>query len=201
MKAILSILILSGCAEAQDSLYWECDTTSREYRAELELPPGPESPVYDSMEACAPAPDMERPAAEGGKEIFGYCVQGSLKVREGRFESRYASGRLRLRGRYHHGKKTGEWVEWFPDGKRKSVGYYVKGRLEGLNVAFYPDGKVMDEFKYRDGRIDCRDGYHRSYSKKGRLKVDFGIKDGRLVKYLFYDNQGKEISLPVILDR
>jgi MORN repeat variant len=198
-RTALLMLPLAAAALGQDSLYWGCDTTSREYQAEFEKHQGLELPVYEPGEACDPQPEMVRAATEGGSERFNYCLQGYLKVKDGPYESRYPTGHLRWQGTYSHDKKAGEWREWYPSGKRKSVSYYVKGRLEGLSREFHPNGKVMDEYKYHDGRIDCRNGYHRSYYRNGSMKVDFGLKDGRLVRYVFYDSHGKVMRLPVIL--
>ncbi|MDB5050846.1 MAG: hypothetical protein JWO30_3917 [Fibrobacteres bacterium] len=186
---------------AQDSLYWECDTTSREYRARFEVHQGAEPSAYDPGLECAPFLETERMAEGGAVERFHYCLQGKLKVKQGDFECRYPGKRVKEKGRFSFGRKIGEWKSWYPDGKLRGVSNFVDGKLEGVSTEYYPDGKVMDEFKYHDGRIDCRDGYHRSYYRKGGLKVDFGIAEGRLVKYVFYDSLGKVLTLPVILKR
>jgi hypothetical protein len=193
------LALLASAAAAQDSLYAECDSTSREFRAGSDPQTG-DAAAYDPGLPCEAAPEMERNAFDGGRERFSVCKQERLTLKHGGFESLYPGGIVRERGEYAHGRKTGEWREWYPDGKPKAVANYLQGRLEGIALAFHPNGKVMDEFKYRDGRIDCRDGYHRSYYRMGRLKVDLGIKAGRLVKYAFYDSLGKELALPVILN-
>jgi antitoxin component YwqK of YwqJK toxin-antitoxin module len=158
-----------------------------------------EAPAYDPSLACGPSQEMERQSQDRVTERFQYCLQGGLKVKDGTFESRYPSKRLKEAGRYAFNRKIGQWVSWYPDGKPRVVSVYVDGKLEGVSTEYYPSGKVMDEFKYHDGRIDCRDGYHRSYYRSGRPRVDLGVKDGRLVKYVIYDEAGKALALPAIL--
>jgi hypothetical protein len=196
--ALYCLLAAAGFSRAQDSLYWECDTTSREYRSRFENQQRL-GPVYDPTLECAPSEVLERKGKDGVTEWVQYCLQGGLKVKNGQFESRYPSKAVKETGNYAFDKKVGEWVTWYPDGKKQGVARYVDGKQEGVTREYWPDGKVKDEFKYHQGRIDCADGYHRSYHGNGRLKVDFGVADGRLVRYVIYDSRGKRMSLPAIL--
>jgi antitoxin component YwqK of YwqJK toxin-antitoxin module len=144
--------------------------------------------------------EMERVLPDGGVERFHYRLRDEKMIKEGSFEVRDRKKRLKQRGSYASGRRSGEWTTWYPGGKRKSsVQHYRNGRLEGIHREFYPGGGLMDEFKYRDGRLDCADGYHKSWYEGGRLKFELVVRDRKLAKYAFYDTAGRKIKPPVVI--
>lgn len=190
---------VSLAAAAPDSLYWECDTVPRGQSARV-VNLVPDDPGCGSAQPCGPVAQGKRVLADGGTELFHYRMRNSDTVRDGGFEIRNPSGRLRQRGGYVSGRRSGEWVSWYPDGKTRSVEHYRDGKPDGLHREYSARGVIVEEFKYRDGKLDCADGYHRSWYRNGRLKFELAVENRKLARYVFYDSLGKELRLPVILD-
>jgi hypothetical protein len=184
---------------ASDSLYWECDTVPRSQSARM-VNLVPDDAGCESAHPCGPVLAGKRVLADGGTETFHYRMRNVDTVKDGGFEIRNRSGRLRQRGGYVSGRRSGEWITWYPDGKMRSVEHYRDGKREGLHREYSTRGRITDEFKYRDGKLDCADGYHRSWYHNGKLKFELAVENRKLARYVFYDSLGKELGLPVILD-
>jgi antitoxin component YwqK of YwqJK toxin-antitoxin module len=184
-----------------DSLYWECDTVPHGRASRIVSLAAAEDPGCESTQPCGPEREGSRTLPDGSVETFHFRMRNQAQVKDGAFEIRDRAGRVKQQGSYSSGKRSGEWVSWYPDGKRRSVEHYLDGKLNGLHREYYPNGRLMDEFKYRDGILDCRDGYHKSWYEGGALKFEMEVRDRKLAKYVFYDTLGKELRTPILLNR
>lgn len=51
-------------------------------------------------------------------------------------------------------KKTGNWVEYFPNGQLKKSVNYVDGEIEGLYLEYYENGKIKTQENYKNGYVE-----------------------------------------------
>jgi MORN repeat protein len=192
--------IPSAAPIAPDSLYRECDTVPRGGSPRYASIRVEEDPGCASTVPCGPEQAASRNLPDGGVEAYHFRMRGRDTIRDGTFEIRDQAKRIRKQGRFAAGKRSGEWIAWYPNGKRRSVENYREGMLEGLHREYSPKGRLLDEFKYRDGALDCADGYHRSWYHNGKLKFEMQVRDRKLARYVFFDSLGKELDLPVLLN-
>jgi hypothetical protein len=185
---------------SRDSLFRECDTVPRGGSPRYAYIRVEEDPGCASSVPCGSRQLASRILPDGGVEMFHYRLRGGDTLKDGTFEIRDRAKRIKQQGSFAAGKRSGEWIAWYANGKRRSVENYREGMREGLHREYSPKGKLLDEFKYRDGALDCTDGYHRSWYHNGKLKFEMLIRDRKLARYVFFDSLGKELNLPVILN-
>lgn len=184
---------------AQDSLYRECDTVPRGRSPRyVNLRTEPDAGC-ESTVPCGALQEASRNLPDGGVETYHFRMRGGDTLKDGTFEIRDRLKRIKQQGSYAAGKRSGEWVAWYPNGKRRTVEHFREGKREGLHREYSSKGRLVDEFKYREGTIDCLDGYHRSWYHNGKLKFEMLVQDRKLTRYVFFDSLGKELDLPVIL--
>ena len=143
-------------------------------------------------------------AAEGPK-------MGTRQVGHWRFYDE-GTGSLLTQGDYENGKKTGEWVTYFPggnvasrgsyendnpvgkweyffeDGSISSSGEYLGGQKNGYWSSFTTGGKLLSEVKYDKGT-----GEYREYYPSGKLKVSGMMEsEKRQGPWVFYFEDGKK---------
>ena len=183
----------------RDSLYRECDTVPRGRSPRfVDLRVEPDAGCGSTVR-CGALQVASRNLPDGGVETFHFRLRGGDTLKDGTFEVRDRFKRIRQQGSYAAGKRAGEWVAWYPNGKRRSVEQYREGLREGLHREYSPKGALLDEFKYRDGTLDCTDGYHRSWYHNGKPKFEMLVQNRKLTRYVFFDSLGKELDPPVIL--
>lgn len=74
------------------------------------------------------------------------------------------------------GRRTGPWIEFWPDGEPKAQGPYVAGEREGDWQFFARDGRLEQEGSYRSGQWH---GRWKWYHVDGRLHRDERYRKGR----------------------
>ena len=67
-------------------------------------------------------------------------------------QKRYLKGKLAGEGQFLEGRKSGRWVEYFPDGKPEEVFQYRNDLLEGPSLRYFANGKVSRESTFKDGQ-------------------------------------------------
>jgi antitoxin component YwqK of YwqJK toxin-antitoxin module len=86
-------------------------------------------------------------------------------VRDGKWSSYFANGKLYEQGNFVNGVKDGiERVFYDSNGKVQSEVPYVAGKMHGKRVTRYEDGRLWAEVTYRD---DLRNGLARSFYPTG----------------------------------
>ncbi|MBX2963345.1 MAG: hypothetical protein KF687_12590 [Cyclobacteriaceae bacterium] len=143
-------------------------------------------------------------AAEGPKS-------GTRQVGHWRFYDE-VSGTLWMEGDYENGKRTGEWITYFPsgniaahgkyendhpvgkweyffeDGTMSSSGEYLEGYKQGYWSSFTPTGKLLSEANYDQGT-----GGYKEYYPSGKLKISGKVVEGfRQGPWVFYYEDGKK---------
>lgn len=76
---------------------------------------------------------------------------------------------LAEQGSYVNGKKTGRWVQFFPDGKILSITNYIQDVKHGEFKAFNKRGKVITSGSYK---VDLKDGDWNYENGKKETYVD-----------------------------
>lgn len=94
---------------------------------------------------------------------------------------------LREEGRFHRGRRHGEWISLHEDGSVRERGQYVDGMKDGLWETFSPAGSLLVEAEYVEGQMD---GDWRAYADAGDLigegQYDENLRSGRWT--LWYSN-------------
>lgn len=86
-------------------------------------------------------------------------------LNEGSWKELYPNGMTKSEGIYHHGKRRGEWLFYYPDGALEQKGTYnEKGLPHGEWTWFYKGGNIHRQEHYRNGE---RDGKLVEYSPEG----------------------------------
>ena len=188
-------------ASASDSLYAECDTVFRgRSSAYVEVTPDP-IPDCVFTNTCDPRQVSDKKLNDGTWERYEFRVVDGRKVKDGEYLLRYDSTRIKEKGEFAFGRRIGEWAGWHGNGRKKYESTYKAGLLNGTSLEYWPNGKVMEEWKYAEGKIDCRDGYHKSYHRGGQPKFELRIRDRMLDRYVLFDSTGREVNLPMIMQR
>ena len=87
------------------------------------------------------------------------------------------------------GKLHGPDIYWLVNGQKKFHDNYKDGKMHGLFRRWYEEnGQLMWEVEWKDNK---RDGIHKSYAKNGNPSMDETYEDGKLVKAIFHDADGK----------
>ncbi len=186
---------------ASDSLYVECDTNSHSRQSAYVPVPAASLPECSITNTCEPRQVAERRLPDGTREWFEYRLLEGRKVKDGEYQLRYDSLRFKEKGEYVFGRKTGEWAGWRANGRKRYETTWKDGMMDGISLEYWPNGKVMEEWKYAEGKIDCRDGYHKSYHSGGQPKFELRLRNRMLDLYVLYDSTGREMNLPTMMQR
>lgn len=117
-------------------------------------------------------------------EYFGYhkneivSLQGGYvgQLLDGPYEVTFANLKLKEKGEFREGLKTGEWKYWFESGKLKKIQQWVYGQLNGDFVEFNEAGQIKKEGRYRQNQLHGKI----SYFQNGELKEEKTYKNGEL---------------------
>lgn len=94
----------------------------------------------------------------------------------GPWKDYYHDGSLKAEGNYTQGKKTGDWVFYYPGGKLEQKGRYNKdGKPHGMWRWYYENGQLWREESYRSG---SKDGLSVTYDETGRVIESGDFLDG-----------------------
>lgn len=91
-------------------------------------------------------------------------------------EEKNSSGTLLLEGHLFNNKRSGNWIEYFPDGKVHLVVSYINGEKEGPYMEFDESGQIVTKCDYHN---DQRNGIYRAYSY-GRVTEESTYVNGHL---------------------
>jgi len=93
------------------------------------------------------------PNTTPGKTTTGarYC-EGPSGLREGPAELVYPTGELAAKGSYEHGRKQGEWTQYYQDGTVWMKQTFADGEQVGSSTAFFPDQHRRYELHYQHGK-------------------------------------------------
>lgn len=91
-------------------------------------------------------------------------------------EEKNSSGTLLLEGHLFNNKRSGNWIDYYPDGKVHLVVSYVDGKKEGPYLEFDESGQITAKCDYHN---DLRNGMYRAYNY-GRVTEESTYVDGHL---------------------
>ena len=118
---------------------------------------------------------------------------------EGEYTEQWAEGdkKMKTKGQYENGKKTGLWVYMDRFGEKEKEESYVNDKLEGKQT-FYEGGGVIDKYyTYKNG---IKDGEYAIY-REGRVREKGSYVNDRLaglqIYYYANGNVKTETTIPV----
>ncbi|RYD74260.1 MAG: TonB family protein [Sphingobacteriales bacterium] len=115
------------------------------------------------------------------KETF---KDSTLSVLNGSY-TEYASGKVKLKGYYIKGNKTGAWVSYDTAGRATESEVYSMGKLNGPYTSYWPAGNTKEEGRYENGK---RAGNWKFYYKDGSIASDETYNDSyNLVDSSYFD--------------
>jgi antitoxin component YwqK of YwqJK toxin-antitoxin module len=80
----------------------------------------------------------------------------------------YAGGKLKTKGYYKRGKRTGKWMYYYSSGKKSAEGYYDEGFKTELWMAYYESGVMSWKGNFFK---NIRSGFWRYFYEDGKLKA------------------------------
>lgn len=117
-------------------------------------------------------------------------------------DNRYRDGnaeRIRAEGKNDkEGKPDGEWKYYYKSNKLASVGKFNHGLKNGEWIDYFDNGNVRYKKNYKNGIID---GNATSYFESGKLECEHYFCNGKSCKtwYHYYENNGK-VYRKIIMD-
>lgn len=97
-------------------------------------------------------------------------------LRHGLSQKFYPDGTLAEKMTWDYGKRTGEWLQHYPDGSICLRAEYFDGKLEGPFSYYHPGGRLQYEGRYKK---DVRTGDWMVFNEDGSLKQIIVYKDGK----------------------
>ena len=82
----------------------------------------------------------------------------------------YTADQVVEQGYYKDGKKTGKWVNYYPNGKMQHELIYINNKPDGQAIFYYPSGKIKEQGLWRNNRWV---GDYKFYYENGKLRNDW----------------------------
>jgi len=70
----------------------------------------------------------------------------------GKYDGARPCGDGKAVGKYSHGVRIKDWIEYDKDNIKRFEGIYKEGLLDGKAVIYYPHGAIQEEGTYKEGR-------------------------------------------------
>lgn len=111
--------------------------------------------------------------------------------KEGQVTYYSAEGKVEATGNFSKNQRSGEWKWYHPNGKLKEVGQYEADELTGLSIRYDEQGNKIEETNYKNGK---RNGINKEWDPNGKLLVEVEYRNGKGIRYSYYDVDGKILS-------
>lgn len=117
---------------------------------------------------------------------------------EGEYKSFYESGSIEEVRHYVDGLLQGEVIDYFESSEIKSTLNYINDLAEGEYKIYYESGKTEQIINFKKSVIV---GTTKRYKESGKIENILEYENGKLVKQIFfYDNGGKKAVLDIVDD-
>lgn len=102
-----------------------------------------------------------------GKQAIWCRGEGTNGILNGRWEQNYSADLPWIIGYYSHGKRTGQWFEYYPGTNLLCrTEYWDNDKLNGVRTRFDMAGNIIEEISFKDGNAITKINYDRSDSLK-----------------------------------
>jgi hypothetical protein len=118
-----------------------------------------------------------------GKKQGKWILRGTHKPGSG-----YSMHQKIEEGLYKNNRKTGLWINYYPNGKIKSEINFEDGKPGGSAKTYYENGKKQEEGTWKSNRWI---GSYKTYDQDGKMKEIIFDENGKAVKK--WDPNSKEI--------
>jgi len=126
------------------------------------------------------------------QRFYHWYSNNSIHASEGGFDGKllhgiyivsYPTNKLKEKGAYENGLKTGEWKKWYPNGVIRETSKWTKGQKDGKYCLFSSGGQKVLEAEYKAGKlhgevITYQDGIIKN-KKRYKNGEEVEIKDQR----------------------
>jgi antitoxin component YwqK of YwqJK toxin-antitoxin module len=113
-----------------------------------------------------------QPNEEDTLEIMGF-KEGK---EHGEWKRFYPDGRLEWMRYYTHGKKTGNFITWWPNGVKQMDYHFEEGEYEGQCLEWNEFGRLINERNYTKG---YEEGQQKQFYDNGKVKSNYVMIDGK----------------------
>jgi antitoxin component YwqK of YwqJK toxin-antitoxin module len=148
-------------------------------------------------------------------QMAGLYEDKENKVPNGMFYWVYPNGKFQTIGKYVHGKKEGNWQEYFSDGSLKDTRNYKNGNPSGTALSWYKNGMSKDSSQFDDngngiafswfdngqpsaaGRyieFNKKHGAWQYFHKNGKVSAVEAYDHGHLVSWKYFDETGSPVT-------
>ncbi len=95
---------------------------------------------------------------------------------DGLWRKYYEDGQVMEERLYDHGKKTGDYLAWWPNGNKKLHYRFVNDEYEGTCREWNESGRLVQEMNYVKGH---EEGSQKMYYDNGKIRSNYTIIAGR----------------------
>ena len=95
---------------------------------------------------------------------------------DGLWRKYYEDRQLMEERLYDRGKKTGDYLSWWPNGNKKLHFRFFNDEYEGTCREWNEDGRLVQEMNYRNGH---EEGSQKMYYDNGKIRSNYTIIAGR----------------------
>lgn len=144
------------------------------------------------LSACNQSDSNEIYNENNTSVVDGVVYNIDEKPINGLYKTYYANGNVKMEVYSRNGKPNGSGKFYTENGKLAYEGTFADGVPVGTLYQYYHSGKVHNELHYTDGRLD---GTQRVFDKKGALKVEVVINNGKAVSgFAMVDGEEREFT-------
>lgn len=79
-------------------------------------------------------------------------IEKNPPVMDGKYETKYPNGIIKMKGFYINGRREGQWTSFFENGMKQSEGFFKNGLRDGKALVYFENGQVYYEGYYKDGK-------------------------------------------------
>ena len=94
----------------------------------------------------------------------------------GEWKRFYENAALMERRFFSNGRKTGDYVAWWPNGTKKLVYHFEEGEYHGVCREWSESGVLLQEMTYKNG---YEDGRQKQFYDNGKIKANYILLEGR----------------------
>lgn len=113
----------------------------------------------------------------------------SGRLLDGAFIVRSAEGRLLEKGVMSAGKRSGEWIQWYPTGSIHSIYNWKYGELHGAFRELWPNGELQRTGRFKNGMLQGQVTQYDEAGQAVKLRYHKGemktakVRNGKSIKY------------------
>ncbi len=88
----------------------------------------------------------------------------------------YEGGKIKETRRFSLGKKTGDYIAWWPNGSKQLHYFFIDDEYEGNCKEWNEKGLLTKDMNYKKSK---EEGLQRWWYDNGKIKANYFIKGGR----------------------